>query len=312
MNYFIGIDIGGMSIKVGVVDDTGAILSKCTAPTPLGDAPAAVELMASLCAKAASDANVQWRDVRAIGAGAPGTVCDGVVTYATNLGWYGVPLAAMLTEATGKPAAVGNDANCALVAEWKLGAAVGRTNVAMITLGTGIGTAFVVDGHLLLGNGGASGEGGHIRIKHLGNRCSCGREDCWELYASASSLLRRTRALIETEPDGIAAEVARQRGGVDGFVLFEAIRRGDAAAQTVLRELQEDIVDGLTDIANLLRPEVFVMGGGICAQDLLLAPLEDMLNARTLGGAHNPHVSIVKPRFFNDAGIVGAAAQVMA
>ena len=311
MKYYIGIDIGGMSIKVGVVDAEGNQLSKCVAPTPLGDAPRAVDVMADLCAKAAAEANVQWADVVAVGAGAPGTVCDGVVTYATNLGWYGVPLAAMLAEATGKPAAVGNDANCALVAEWKLGAAKGKDNVAMITLGTGIGTAFVADGHLLLGNGGASGEGGHIRIKHLGAKCSCGREDCWELYASASSLLRRTEALVQAEPHGICAQVAAARGRIDGFVLFEAIDKGDQSAARVLAELQEDIVDGLVNIANLLRPEVVVMGGGICAQERLLAPLEGMVNARTLGGEHNPHVYIVKPRFFNDAGIVGAAAQVM-
>ncbi len=311
MAYYIGIDIGGMSIKVGVVDQDGNILGKCAAPTPLGDAAKAVDVMADLCRDAAKAAGVSWQDIRAVGAGAPGTVCDGVVTYATNLGWYGVPLADMLGKATGKAAAVGNDANCALIAEWRLGVARGKDNVAMITLGTGIGTAFVADGHLLLGNGSASGEGGHQRIKHLGRKCSCGREDCWELYASATSLLRRTEALIAAEPQGICAAVAKERGQIDGYVLFAAIERGDRSAQAVLQQLQEDIVDGLVNIANILRPEIIVMGGGICAQDRLVSPLEDMVNSRTLGGAGNPHVFIVKPRFFNDAGIVGAAAQVM-
>lgn len=311
MSYYIGIDIGGMSIKVGVVDTKGNILSKCTAPTPLGDPAPAVAVMHDLCRKAAQEAGVAWGEIAGIGAGAPGTVSEGVVTYATNLGWYGVPLADLLAKATDKPAAVGNDANCALLAEWKLGSAVGYDNVAMVTLGTGVGTAFIADGHLLLGNGGASGEGGHIRIKHLGNRCSCGREDCWELYASASSLLRRTEALIEAEPQGITARVAAERGGVDGHVLFDAIARGDRSALRVLSELQEDIVDGLANIANLLRPAVIVIGGGIAAQDALVAPMEDMLNSRTLGGSHNPHVSIVRAQFFNDAGIVGAAVQVM-
>lgn len=311
MSYYIGIDIGGMSIKVGVVDAQGNILAKCAAPTPFGDAPKAVEVMAELSAQAAAMANVQWQDIVGIGAGAPGTVCKNVVTYATNLGWYGVALADMLAKATGKPCAVGNDANCALLAEWRLGAAKGKDNVAMVTLGTGIGTAFVVDGRLLLGNGSASGEGGHIRIKHEGMRCSCGREDCWELYASASSLLRRTEALVKAEPKGITAAVAKAHGKVDGFVLFEAIEQGDKSAQAVLDALQEDIVDGLVNIANLLRPEVIVMGGGICAQPRLTAPLENMVNARTLGGRNNPYVYVAKAHFFNDAGIVGAAVQVM-
>lgn len=311
MNHFIGIDIGGMSIKVGVVDRKGTILSKCTATTPIGDVSKAVDVMVQLCHDAADQAKVDWADIEGIGAGAPGTVSQDVVTYATNLGWFGVPLGALLQAVSGKPTAVGNDANCALLAEWKLGNAVGKDNVAMITLGTGIGTAFIADGHLLLGNGGASGEGGHIRVKHLGVKCSCGREDCWELYASASSLLHRTEALMAQEPSGICAAVAAERGKLDGFVLFEAIKRGDESAKRVLGELQEDIVDGLANIANLLRPEIMVLGGGIAEQDLLVAPLEDMLNARTLGGAYNPHVCIVRPRFFNDAGIVGAAAQVM-
>ena len=311
MKYYLGIDIGGMSIKVGVVDEEGNILSKCTAVTPLGDPDAAVAVMDGLCREAADAAKVAWERIEGVGAGAPGTVCNGVVTYATNLGWYGVPLATMLAERTGKKAAVGNDANCALLAEWRLGAAKGKDNVAMITLGTGIGTAFVADGHLLLGNGSASGEGGHIRIKQTGRRCSCGREDCWELYASASSLLERTEALIAAEPTGKCAEIARAKGKVDGHVLFDAIAAGDPSAERVLHELQVDIADGLTNIANLLRPEVIVMGGGICAQDRLVAPLEAMVNERTLGGANNPHVYIVKPRFFNDAGIVGAAVQVM-
>jgi len=311
MSVYFGIDIGGMSIKVGVVDANGNILAKCADVTPLGDPEAAVDVMVRLMRGAADAAKVSWEEIDGVGAGAPGTVCDGVVTYATNLGWYGVPLADMLRKATGKPAAVGNDANCALLAEWRLGAAVGKANVAMVTLGTGIGTAFIADGHLLLGNGAASGEGGHIRIKQLGKKCSCGREDCWELYASASSLLERTEQLIEKNPTGKCAAIAQTKGKVDGFVLFDAIEAGDEEAEKVLEELQVDIADGLTNIANLLRPEVIVMGGGICAQPRLLAPLEDMVNARTLGGKNNPHVYVVKPRFFNDAGIVGAAVQVM-
>lgn len=308
---YLGVDIGGMSMKCGAVTPSGEILAKRTCITPLGDVPAAVAAIADLCRQTAAEAQIQWDEVAAIGMGAPGTVNKNVVTYATNLGWYDVPLADLVAQATGKKAAVANDANCALLAEWKLGAGVGYDNLAMITLGTGIGTAFVCDGRLLLGNGSASGEGGHIRIKNLGRRCSCGREDCFELYASASSLLERTAALAKEEPDGICAAIAKENGGVNGFTLFAAIDKGDESAKKVLAEFQSDIVDGLTDIANILRPQAFVMGGGICREDKLIEPLEAMLNARTLGGAHNPHVAILRPRFFNDAGIIGAAVAAM-
>ena len=293
----MGVDIGGMSMKCGVVTATGEILAKRTCVTPLNDPDAAVDALAALCRQTASAAKVDWAEIAAIGMGAPGTVCRDVVTYATNLGWYGVALAALVAQATGKKATVANDANCALLAEWKLGAGVGYDNLAMITLGTGIGTAFVCDGRLLLGNGSACGEGGHIRIKSLGRRCSCGREDCFELYASATSLLQRTRDLIAADPNGICAKCAQN--GVDGFTLFNAIEQGDAAALAVLRSFQNDLVDGLADIANLLRPQAFVMGGGICREDKLVAPLEAMLNARTLGGDNNPHIAILRPRYYN-------------
>lgn len=307
--YYLGVDIGGMSMKCGVVTATGDILVKRTCVTPLGDPAAAVQALAALCRETVAAAGVRWADIAAIGMGAPGTVCRDVVTYATNLGWYGVPLAQLVAQATAKPATVANDANCALLAEWKLGAGVGYDNLAMITLGTGIGTAFVCDGHLLLGNGSASGEGGHIRIKSLGRRCSCGREDCFELYASATSLLQRTRDLVAARPDGICARLAAK--GVDGFTLFDAIDRGDPDAAAVLADFQNDLVDGLADIANLLRPRAFVMGGGICREDKLVAPLEAMLNARTLGGDNNPHIAILRPRYYNEAGIVGAAVAAM-
>ena len=117
--------------------------------------------------------------------------------------------------------------------------------------------------------------------------------------------------MIAQEPTGKCAAIAQTKGKVDGFVLFDAIEAGDKGAERVLKELQVDIVDGLVNIANLLRPEVIVMSGGICSQPKLLSPLEDMVNARTLGGKNNPHVYVVKAHFFNDAGIVGAAVQVM-
>jgi glucokinase len=308
--YYLGLDIGGMSIKCGVVNEKGQLGYVCRAVTPIGDFPTAIRVIDELCRETARKAGIPWQDIQGIGAGAPGTVCGDIVTYATNLGWYNVPFVEELSQATGKRVAVGNDANCALLAEWRFGSAKGYDNVAMITLGTGVGTAFICDGRLLLGNGAACGEGGHMRIKNLGRKCNCGREDCWEIYASASSLQERTSALVEREPMGL---LARLSGGqkVDGLTFFRALAEGDESCRQVLLEFQEDVVDGLVNIANLFRPKLIVMGGGICAQPTLLAPLEFMVNARTLGGKNNPHVEVAAATFDNDAGIIGGACLVI-
>ena len=308
---YLGVDIGGMSIKVGVVDEGGNLLSKVSDVTPLGNPDQAIELIATLCREAVREAGHRWEDVQGIGAGAPGTVDGDVVTYATNIGWYGVDFCAKLSALTGVKVAVGNDANCALLAEVKFGVARGYRDVAMVTLGTGVGTAFLCGGTLLLGNGGAAGEGGHMRTKSLGNRCSCGRLDCWELYASASALQRRAQAVIGHNPTGIMAKLARERGKVDGRVFFDALHAGDQDAEAQLKEFQQDVVDGLVNIANLFRPQLIVVGGGIAAQPRMIAPLEGMVAQETLGGEGNPHVKVLAATMGNDAGIVGAAVQVM-
>ena len=308
---YLGVDIGGMSIKVGAVDEGGKLLSKCTAVTPLGDPQKAIELIADLCREAVDRAGYSWAAVAGVGAGAPGTVDGDVVTYATNIGWYGVPFCKELTRLTGVKTAVGNDANCALLAEVKFGAARGYRDVAMVTLGTGVGTAFLCGGTLLLGNGGAAGEGGHMRVKTLGNRCSCGREDCWELYASASALERRARKIVEAHPQGVMASIAQREGKTSGKVFFEAYNAGDEDAKRELADFQRDVADGLVNIANLFRPQLIVVGGGIAAQPAMIAPLEDLVAEQTLGGKGNPHVKVVAATMGNDAGIVGASVQVM-
>jgi len=308
---YLGVDIGGMSIKVGAVDKAGNLLSKVSDVTPLNDPDKAIELIATLCREAVKQADARWEDVQGIGAGAPGTVDGDIVTYATNIGWYGVDFCAKLSAITGVKVAVGNDANCALLAEAKFGAARGYHDVGMVTLGTGVGTAFLAGGTLILGNGGAAGEGGHMRTKSLGNRCSCGRLDCWELYASASALQRRTQAVVGHNPTGIMAKLAKERGKASGRVFFEALNAGDKDAEVQLKEFQQDVVDGLVNIANLFRPQLIVIGGGIAAQPRMIAPLEEMVNSETLGGAGNPHVKVIAATMGNDAGIVGAAVQVM-
>lgn len=304
---YLGIDIGGMSIKCGLVDDNGMILAKKSIPTHLGDYKVTISEIAELCFDTAKLGGVSFEDIIGIGTGVPGTVHNGVVTFAANLNWYGVPYVEELEKLTGKKCFAANDANCALLGEFTFGAAKGLNDVMLVTLGTGVGTAFITQGKLLLGNRSAGTEGGHIKIKDHGVQCGCGRKDCWEVYAATTSLLKRTQAIIESNPEGITAKIV-ERDGLSGFAIFEGEKEGDKQASAVLDEYIQDIVVGLVNYANIFRPEKIIIGGGISAQKRIISPIEDLVNAEAYGGTNNPHISISAATFLNDAGIIGAAA----
>ncbi len=306
--YYIGIDIGGMSIKCGIVDGGGNILNKMSAITPVGDFETAIAIIAKLCRDTAANYNIAWEDVAAIGAGIPGTTHKGVVSFASNLSWYNVPFDEALAKATGKPVFSGNDANCALLAEWHFGKAKGLSDVAMVTLGTGIGTAFIIDNRLLLGNMSAGTEGGHIVIKSNGRDCNCGLKDCWEVYASTTALIRSTEQEAAANPDGEIASIAIADGGVTGKTIFQAIKKGDRRARELFDGYVQDVAIGLINLTNLLRPQLILIGGGISnEEELLIRPLEKIVNEKAYGGRFNPFVRIERAGFANDAGIIGAA-----
>lgn len=304
---YLGIDIGGMSIKCGVVDDNGNILAKKSIPTHLGDYKTTIKEIADLCLETAKLGNIDFKDIDGIGTGVPGTVHEGVVTFAVNLNWYGVPYTEELERLTGKKCFASNDANCALLGEYTFGVAKGVKDVMLVTLGTGVGTAFIVDGKLLLGNRSAGTEGGHIKIKDNGIQCGCGRKDCWEVYAATTSLLKRTERMIKEYSDCNTARIV-EREGLSGFAIFEGEKAGDKCASEVLDEYIQDIVEGLVNYANIFRPEMIIIGGGISAQNRIISPIEGLVNAEAYGGSNNPHISISPATFLNDAGIIGAAA----
>ncbi len=304
---YLGIDIGGMSIKCGLVDDNGKILAKKSIPTHLGDSKVTISEIANLCFDTAKLGETSFDNITGIGTGVPGTVHNGVVTFAANLNWYGVPYVEELERLTGKKCFAANDANCALLGEYEFGAAKGLKDVMLVTLGTGVGTAFIVNGKILLGNRSAGTEGGHIRIKDHGIQCGCGRKDCWEVYAATTSLLKRTESMIKDNPECMTAKIV-ERDGLTGFAIFEGEIAGDKQAGIILDEYIQDIVVGLVNYANIFRPEKIIIGGGISAQKRIISPIENLVNAEAYGGSNNPHISISAATFLNDAGIIGAAA----
>lgn len=306
--YRIGIDLGGTNIAVGVVDSAYHLVAE--ADVPAGAQRPAEQVVADMCRAvelALDKAGLTARDCASIGVGAPGT-CDpdrGVVVCAYNLGWFHVPVCAMLTAHFGLPARLSNDANCAALAETVAGAAVGCRNMILITLGTGVGGGIILDGKIVSGLGGAGGEPGHSLLVLDGEPCTCGRRGCWEAYASATALIRQGKRAAAAHPDSLLNDYP----ALTGRDVFNAADRGDAAAQAVLERYYVYVAAGITDLVNTLAPEMVLIGGGISRQgERLLAPVRRYVSANCFGGEQRPQPVLRAAQLGNEAGIIGAAA----
>lgn len=306
--YRIGIDLGGTNIAVGVVDDRHRIVAEASLPT--GAHRPAEQVVADMCRAvelALDKAGLTPANCASIGVGAPGT-CDperGVVICSYNLNWFDVPLCAMLTAHFGLPARLSNDANCAALAETVAGAAVGCRNMMLITLGTGVGGGIIVDGRIVSGLGGAGGEPGHSLLVLDGEPCTCGRRGCWEVYASATALIRQGREAAAAHPTSLLNRYPE----LTGRDVFDAADAGDAAAQAVLERYYVYVAAGITDLVNILSPEMVLIGGGISRQgERLLRPIRRYVAANCFGGESRPQPIIQAAQLGNEAGIIGAAA----
>lgn len=306
--YRIGIDLGGTNIAVGVVDDHHRIVAE--ASLPAGAHRPAEQVVADMCRAvelALDKAGLTLANCASIGVGTPGT-CDperGVVVRAYNLNWFDVPVCAMLTAHFGLPARLSNDANCAALAETVAGAAVGCRNMMLITLGTGVGGGIIVDGRIVSGLGGAGGEPGHSLLVLDGEPCTCGRRGCWEVYASATALIRQGREAAAAHPTSLLNRYPE----LTGRDVFDAADAGDEAAQAVLERYYVYVAAGITDLVNILSPEMVLIGGGISRQgERLLRPIRRYVAANCFGGESRPLPIIQAAQLGSEAGIIGAAA----
>ncbi len=315
MANYIGIDIGGMSIKAGIVNKKGEILAK---DSIVPDVRAGQEAMAKdmyrLCENVAKKGGLSMDGIDGIGFGSPGTVDTkkGVITFAANLGFYKFPLLKEFAKYWKGKTAVGNDANCAAYGETIFGSGKNKTDTIFITLGTGVGTGFVIDGKILTGYKGAGTEGGHICIRMGGEKCSCGERGCWEAYASATALIAQTENAISKNPDSAMVAFAEKEGGVSGKTAFECAKQGDKVALKVVNTYCKYVATGLVLLINLFRPEVVMIGGGVSnAGDFFIDKVKAIVKKHCFGKKVNKVPEIVRAQLGNDAGIIGAAALVM-
>ena len=312
MKYIIGIDVGGMSAKGGLFDENGTLLRTQSIKTNKQDGfEKTVEDLALLCRQLATAQGVEWQDVSRIGVGVPGLVNskDGVVVEWGNFDWNNVPLVQRLSTYTNKQVFIGNDANVATLGETYYGVGVKYQSNVLLTLGTGIGSGFVVEGKLFEGYFGTF-ELGHFVLYPNGIDCVCGKKGCFEQYASATALIAQTRRAMQNDPDSALWKiVGGDSNAVDGKTVFIGVEKGDQTAKKVLAQYIDYLAQGIVHIINILHPEAVLIGGGIAgAGEVLLLPLRERIKSIGYSGATFASVKIELAKLGNQAGIYGALA----
>ncbi|MGN1373126.1 MAG: ROK family protein [Candidatus Coproplasma sp.] len=311
--YYIGIDIGGMSVKGIVIDCDGHIICDGTASTGEKDGGASLtsnvcELIASLIAKSGK----ATAEIAGVGIGCPGVIDskNGVVVFAGNLALKNYPLVENVQKRVNLPVKITNDANAAALGEAKFGAGKNYDNVVFITLGTGVGGGVIIDGKLFEGYKSAGTELGHIVIQEGGRECTCGRRGCFEAYSSATALIRSTAQAMEENKDSAMWQTYTPQT-VNGRTAFEYMHTDDTAKR-VVDEYVRFLACGLTNIANIFRPQVIMIGGGVSNQgENLIAPVRKLVREEIFGGCDYADIEIVKATLGNTAGALGAASLVM-
>lgn len=309
--YFIGVDLGGTNIKVGIVDENCRILAEGDRPTALPrPAEAVCDDIAAEIRQVTQKADIPMEKIGGIGVGCPGTVnpVTGCVEYSNNLGWRDFPMRAYLRERTGFSAAMGNDANVAALGEVCAGSAKGAQSAVIITLGTGVGSGVVQGGAILTGHNCAAAEVGHMVIQRGGRLCSCGRQGCLEAYASATGLINMTREAVEAHPDSLLAKLALEKGKIDGRTAFLAAKEDDRAGKAVVEEYIDYLACGITNVINIFQPEIVSLGGGVAKEgENLLVPLREKVYREVFGGRGEKFTRIESCTLGYKAGLIGAA-----
>jgi glucokinase len=302
----IGVDLGGSNLRVAVVDEHQNVLYRSTEASA-GDS--AEEVLSNLGEELA-EARAARPDAVAAGLGIPCTIDQeaGVAIHAVNLPLIDVPIRDMMRERLGLPVFIDNDVNAAILAEHRFGAARGVGNAVMLTLGTGIGGAILIEGTVYRGTHGAGSELGHIVVDLDGPPCqgNCPNRGCIEVMASGTALGREGRAAAEREPDSLLGRALADDGEVTGKTVTEVALDGDGTAREVLALVGRRLGAAFSSLANIFEPEVIVVGGGVMAAgDLLLAPAREELRARALPPMNGAPVAAAE--LGDDAGLIGAA-----
>jgi glucokinase len=306
MAVTIGVDVGGTTVAAGVVDEQGSVLATAQRDTPSDDPRRTEDVIVELVTELAAS-----HDAEAVGVGAAGFVDAerSTVLFAPNLAWRDEPLRAGIEGRCGLPVVIENDANAAAWGEARFGAGRGEDHVVVLTVGTGIGGGIVLGGRLLRGRFGVAGEIGHINMVPDGRRCGCGLEGCWEQYASGGALVQEAQELANASP-AMARDLLRLAGGepemITGPVITKAAQAGDVVALRCFDVVGTWLGRGMAQLAAVLDPGLFVLGGGVSAAgELLREPAWRALLQHLTARGHRPHAALRVAELGPEAGVVG-------
>ena len=314
--YIVGVDLGGTSITVGVVPyDGGRVLGMRSMPTNSDHGAKfvvdrMVEMIRGSMQDAAREENIPDEGFIGIGLGSPGPLDrkTGTVIETPNLGWRNFPLRDLISNSIGLEAELDNDANCATIGEWWMGAGQGVQTLIGVTLGTGIGGRIVRDGRVFHGAADVAGEIGHMTIDSTGRKCKCGNYGCLEAYASGPAIAARAIEGLETGDTSLLPSLVNDDlSRITAETVYEAIVAGDLYAKEVMRETAKFLGAGLANLINILNPGMVVISGGVTrAGEHLFEPLRAQIRRRAFRHAEQS-CQIVSTTLEGKAGVIGAA-----
>ena len=311
-NYVVGIDVGGQSIKLGVVDAKGEVLTQSVIKTSQTTDPKIIIGEIATAVKSVIAASGKEGQIRGVGVGAPnGNYYTGSIAFAPNLPWAAngeVKFSKMLTEALdGIPVSLTNDANAAAVGEMTYGAAKGMKNFIMITLGTGVGSGIVIDGKVVYGHDGFAGELGHTNIvRHNGRQCGCGRTGCLEAYCSAIGVARTAREWLDASDE---PSLLREYDSFNAKDIFDCAKKGDALCKRVFDYTGTLLGTALSDFIAFSAPEAIVLFGGLARnKEFLTEPITKAMNENVLPLWRGKVKLVYTELKESDAAILGASA----
>jgi glucokinase len=315
MPHYIGLDLGGTNIKAGVVDERANVLAHTSVKTRNDNGAAGVmDGMAAAAREVAAKAGFTLDNIVGVGVGSPGPLdlVKGIVRNAPNLpGFKDLPLRDELAKRTGRPTVLENDANAAGFGEFWAGAGKDPSirHLVMLTLGTGVGSGVIVDGHVVHGANTMAGEAGHMIVIPHGRLCGCGQRGCIEAYASATNTARRAaEAIAQGEPSSLKKLFDQDKDSVTSKEVFDAAKAGDALARKIAEETMDLLGLTCVNLCRVLDPQMIVFAGGmILTGDYLFDGIRKAF-ARYTWNVDAPQPKIVPAALGNDAGFIGAAA----
>jgi len=313
MKTAIGVDIGGMSIKIGFVDSEGNIKGRHSFPVNYSlKQEEIIEQLGRDINESIASSGLRKEDLSGIGIGCPGAINTktGYCDYASNLHWENLDICGIVSKITGLPSKIGNDANVAILGEAKFGAGKNYHNIVLLTLGTGVGGGLYLNDQLFEGNEGKGGELGHVSIDINGRPCGCGRKGCFEKYASASALVADTKEkMLKVACSSMWDYCGRDIEKVDGRTAFECAKKGDKAANEVVDQYIRFLGEGILNFCNIFRPDAILLSGGLSNQkEYLTDKLEAYMKEWNYGFPCTPSVEIKIAKLGSLTGIYGAAS----